>query len=95
MVLFALEHPGIIAALITVVLFLMKYVAGLIISAVVTWYLVTMLIIHVWPKLPPDLQQLLRRTVDRAMLRTPNREHPAARESGLAPSKYSKRHPHW
>jgi hypothetical protein len=76
MVLFAVEHPELIAALFVVVLFLLKYVVGLIISAIVTWYLVKMLAIHAWPKLPRNLQQLLRRIVDRVLLRPPSQDLP-------------------
>jgi hypothetical protein len=94
MVLFAVEHPELIAALFVVVLFLLKYVVGLIISAIVTWYLVKMLAIHAWPKLPRNLQQLLRRIVDRVLLRPPSQDLPT-HDSETAFFRNSKRHPHW
>jgi hypothetical protein len=106
MVLFALTHLGLIAAFVAmvlrlipvfvaVVLFGLKYIAGVIFDAIVTWYVVKMLAIHLWPRLPHKLKRLLRRVEDRVLLKPPEQEQDTECEPESAFSRYSKRHPHW
>jgi hypothetical protein len=95
MFLIALEHPELIAALLAVVLFLLKYLLGLLVSGIVAWYLGKMFAIHAWPRLPRGLQRLTQRIEDRVLLRPPGRYRTATRESESAFSRNSKRHPHW
>lgn len=106
MVLFALEHPEVMAALCAVALFLLKLVVVVVLSilkfvvlailgSIVTWYVVKMIGIHAWPKLPPNLQRLLRRAEERALLKGAGRDRPAVRRADSTPSKYNERHPHW
>jgi hypothetical protein len=105
-VLFALEHPELIAILAAVVFSVLKFIAVVVFSvlkfvvvailgSIVTWYVVKMLGIHVWPRLPHRLQRLLRKLEDRALLRPPARKRATACESESAFSRNSKRHPHW
>jgi hypothetical protein len=105
MVLFALQHPGIIALLVAAVLFVLKYVVAavlfalkyvvvLIIDAFVTWYLGKMFAIHLWPKLPRRLRRLLRKLEARVRLKPPGPDRPS-RDGESAFSRNSKRHPHW
>jgi hypothetical protein len=106
MVLCALTHRGLIAAFVAmvlglipvfvaVVLFCLQYIAGVIIDAIVTWYMVKMLAIHLWPRLPHKLKRLLRRLEDRALLKPPEQERATECEPESAFSRHSKRHPHW
>ena len=95
MVLFALENPGIMATLFAVVLFVSKYVVGLIVSTFLAWYGGKMLAIHVWPRLPSRLRQLLRRVEGRILLQPPDQDRAGARGDRSAFSRNSKRHPHW
>lgn len=106
MVLFALEYPEVMAALCAVALFLLKLVVVVVLSvlkfvvlailgSIVTWYVVKMIGIHAWPKLPPNLQRLLRRAEEWALLKGARRDRTAARRADSAPSKHNERHPHW
>jgi hypothetical protein len=106
MVLFALEHPGLIAIFVAVVFSVLKFVVVVVLSvlefvvvailgSIVTWYVAKMLAIHAWPKLPSKLRQMLRRMVDRALMRPPVQDRGNSRESESAFSRNSKRHPHW
>ena len=105
MVLFALEHPEVTVALCAVALFLLKLVVVVVLSvlkfvvlailgSIVTWYVVTMIGIHAWPKLPPNRQRLLRRAEEWALLKGARRDRTAAHRADSAPSKHNERHPH-
>jgi hypothetical protein len=74
MILLALLHPGLVAAVFAIlfaaqmvivkvaavaITFVLKYVAGLIIGGIITWYLEALLKLHVWPRLPRSLQEEL------------------------------------
>jgi hypothetical protein len=83
MVLFAVQHPGLVAAIFAfffvaqmvvvkfvavAIAFVLKYVLGLIAGGVVTWYLQKMFMIHIWPRLPQDLRRDLLKLKDRILL---------------------------
>jgi hypothetical protein len=95
MVLFAIEHPELIAALFAVVLVVLKFVVGAIIGGIVTWYLGMIFAIHVWPMLPSSLRQLLRRLKEQVLLKPPGQDRADAQTDESAFSRNSKRHPHW
>ena len=74
MVLLAIQHPGLVAATFAVlfvsqmvvlkfvavaIVFILKYVVGIIVSGIITWYLGKLFAVHVWPRLPHDLQRSL------------------------------------
>jgi len=92
-----LDTLGVVAlfALLKVVLFLLKYVGRLLIEMIVVGYVVKMLEIHAWPKLPHGVQLILLKMVDRALLRKPSSARSVPRKDESAFSKNSKRHPHW
>lgn len=107
-IVFAIEHPGLgaaillavekswlVAVLCAVLLFLLKYLVGLLISGFVAWYFGKMFKIHVWPKLPPGFQRLSQRIEDRILFRWLYKERGAADETKAAFSRNSERHPHW
>ena len=81
-ILFALLHPGLVAAVFAILfatqmvvvkfiavamVFVLKYVFGLIIGGLLTWYLGALFMLHVWPKLPEDLRRDLLKLKDRML----------------------------
>lgn len=81
-ILLALLHPGLVAALFAVffvvqmvvvkfiavaIVFVLKYVFGSIISGLITSYLGALFMLHVWPKLPQDLRRDLLKLKDRIL----------------------------
>jgi hypothetical protein len=73
-VLLALQHLALVAAIfaflfviqivvvkfvVVAIVFILKYVAGLIIGGIITWYLGASFMLHVWPRLPHGLQDEL------------------------------------
>src|SRR5215210_2049925 len=74
MILLALQHTGLVFAIFAVlfviqmvvvkvvavaIVFVLKYVAGLTIGGIITWYLGALFKLHVWPRLPDEFQQSL------------------------------------
>jgi hypothetical protein len=82
MILLALLHPGLVAAIFAVLFVIqmvvvkfiavaidsvLKYVFGIIVSGVITGYLGALFMLHVWPRLPQDLRHVLLRLKDRIL----------------------------
>jgi hypothetical protein len=94
-VLAVLERPDPIVVLAAIAPFVLKYIAGVIISGILTWYLKSILEIHLWPRLPSEHKRALLRIRDRALLKAPHQNRPVAPDDESAFSRNSKRHPHW
>jgi len=82
--LLVLAHPGILS-------FGMLTVVG----GIVTWWLVSVFTIHIWPELPPDHQQYLLKVRTSVLLKTPDQDRRTTRDDESAFSRGSQRHPHW
>lgn len=82
MIILALQHPGLVAALFAVffvtqmvvvkfiavtIVYVLRYLADLIIGGIITWYLGALFVIHVWPRLPQDLRRDLLKLKDRML----------------------------
>jgi hypothetical protein len=79
MVLLAIQHPGLVAATFAVlfviqmvvlkfvavaIVFVLKYVVGIVVSGIITWYLGKLFAVHVWRRLPHDLKRSLLKLKD-------------------------------
>lgn len=105
MVLLALQHPGLVAALFAIVVMVLKFVVGAvffvlkfvlsnILGSIVVWYLGRLFMIHAWPRLPHGLRQVLLKTKDRTLMIGTGQDQAATRDEKSAYSRNSKRHPH-
>lgn len=92
-ILFALGHSWLVAVFCSVVLFILKYLVGLLIGGFVAWYLGKMFVIHIWPRCPLVLQQLIQRIEDRILFRPLDKDRGSAHESKASCSRNSKRYP--
>ena len=106
MVLLALQHPGLVAALFTILVVVLKIVAGVIVVAVnfvllsfagniVTWYLQKLFMLHAWPRLPHGLRRVLVKLKPRILFVPKDQDKAATRDDESAFSRNRHRHPHW
>lgn len=91
LVLLVITNPGVLPAL----LFILKFIGGLIVGEIVVWYLKEVSDRCVWSELPSQHQRTLLEIRDCTLPKKPDQDHPTARDEESAFSKNSKRHPHW
>lgn len=92
MVLLALQHPGLVAAIFAILFVLQivvlkfiavaivsvsKFVVGAIAGSVATWYLQKMFMLHAWPRLPHGLQRYLLKLKDRILFAPADKDQAA------------------
>jgi hypothetical protein len=97
MIFLALLHPGLVAVIFAVffviqmvvvkfiavaVVFVLKYVFGLIIGGIITWYLGALFMLHVWPRLPRGLQDDLLKLKDLALFAWAAKDRASERDGG-------------
>ena len=106
MVLLALLHPGLVAALfatavvvlkfsVVAIVFVSKYVASVIVDGVVTWYLAKLFILQAWPRLPHGLRRFVLKQIDRMLMIPADQDQTTTSNDESEVSRNCKRHPHW
>jgi hypothetical protein len=94
-VLLALQHPGLVAALFAIVVSVLKFALVSIAGNIVASYLRKMFMLHVWPRLPQGLRRFLPKLEDWVLFVKAHQDQAATRDGESGFSRNSKRHPHW
>jgi predicted RNA binding protein YcfA (HicA-like mRNA interferase family) len=82
LLLLVFTNPGVLAA----VLFVLKFIIGIIVSGIIGWYLKALFEYYVWSELPPEHQRTLLAVRDRALPKKPDQYRPTNRDGvGCAP----------
>jgi hypothetical protein len=106
MILLALQHPGLVAALYAIVVVVLKFavvalvsvskfVLSNILGSIVVWYLAKMFMLHAWPRLPHGLRRVLLKLMPRVLFARTRQDQAAPRNDESAFSRNCHRHPHW